>query len=89
MRYLEWKWDPDPEDSTYLVDYAYLLREGDGRVQSLTDRHTCGLFSRELWLAVMQEEGLAGQVLPFEHSEVEPGSIVMFLGRNGSIPSQA
>ena len=22
MRWLEWRWDPDPTDSTYLVDYA-------------------------------------------------------------------
>jgi hypothetical protein len=80
MRYLEWKWDPDPTDSTYLVDYAYLLREADGPAQGMSDRHTCGLFSREQWLALMQQEGLQAQMLPFEHSEVEPGSIVMFLG---------
>ena len=23
LRYLEWTWDPDPSDTTYLVDYAY------------------------------------------------------------------
>jgi SAM-dependent methyltransferase len=28
LRYLEWTWDPDPADSSYVVDYAYLLREG-------------------------------------------------------------
>src|SRR5512145_3067765 len=26
VRYLEWTWDPDPQDTTYLVDYAFLLR---------------------------------------------------------------
>ena len=24
LRYLEWTWDPDPGDSSYTVDYAYL-----------------------------------------------------------------
>ncbi|MDD5370872.1 MAG: class I SAM-dependent methyltransferase [Anaerolineaceae bacterium] len=80
MRYLEWKWDPDPSDSTYLIDYAYLLREADGSVRALTDRHTCGLFSRVEWLAAMQQEGFQAQILPFEHSEVEPDSIGIFLG---------
>ena len=27
LRYLEWTWDPDPSDTTYTVDYAYLLRD--------------------------------------------------------------
>ena len=27
LRYLQWIWDPDPTDTTYVVDYAYLLRE--------------------------------------------------------------
>jgi len=29
LRYLEWSWDPDPEDTEYLTDYAFLLRGGD------------------------------------------------------------
>ena len=36
LRYLEWTWDPDPADSTYTVDYAYLLREQDGRCRPST-----------------------------------------------------
>jgi hypothetical protein len=80
LRYLEWEWDPDTADSTFLVEYAYLLREADGSVRSLYDRHTHGLFSREEWLSVLQQEGFQAQVLPFEHSELEPGSTEMFLG---------
>src|SRR4030095_10132339 len=49
LRYMEWVWDPDPTDTTYLVDYAYLLRNGeDTRV--VHDRHVEGLFSRNAWL---------------------------------------
>ena len=25
LRYLDWTFDPDPSDNTYLTDYAYLL----------------------------------------------------------------
>jgi SAM-dependent methyltransferase len=30
LRYLEWRWDPDPNDDTYIVDYAFLLRDATG-----------------------------------------------------------
>jgi hypothetical protein len=30
LRYLEWCWDPDPNDDTYLVDYAFDLARESG-----------------------------------------------------------
>src|SRR5512135_2951522 len=42
MRYLEWIWDPDPSDDTYLIDFAYLLRNEAGEVQVESDRHRMG-----------------------------------------------
>jgi hypothetical protein len=80
LRYLEWTWDPDPADSIYLVDYAYLLREADGSVRSVGDRHVEGLFSREEWLRFLTEAGLEAQVIPVHHSELEPGEYEIFLG---------
>jgi SAM-dependent methyltransferase len=80
LRFLEWSLDPDPTDSSFITDYTYLLREADGSVRCLYDRHTLGLFSQDEWLAVLREEGFQAQVLPFEHSEVEPGTTVMFVG---------
>ena len=80
LRYLEWTWDPDPTDSTYTVDYAYLLRENDGSVHVEHDRHIEGLFSRDEWLSVLAEVGFRPRVVPFEHSELEPGSAEMFVG---------
>jgi SAM-dependent methyltransferase len=58
LRYLEWAWDPDPSDDTYLVEYAFLLRGSDGTVTMDYDRHVEGLFSRERWLAWFAEAGL-------------------------------
>jgi SAM-dependent methyltransferase len=59
LRYLEWTWDPDPSDSTYLVDYAYLLRERGGSISVEHDRHVEGLFARETWLRLLAEAGFA------------------------------
>jgi trans-aconitate methyltransferase len=61
LRYLEWTWDPDPEDDTYTVDYAYLLRDADGRVQVDHDRHTCGVFSRATWMRLLEEAGFRAE----------------------------
>jgi hypothetical protein len=61
LRYLEWTWDPDPEDDTYTVDYAYLLRDADGRVQVDHDRHTCGVFSRATWMRLLDEAGFRAE----------------------------
>jgi SAM-dependent methyltransferase len=81
MRYLEWSWDPDPNDSTCVTEYAYLLREDDGAVRVAHDRHIEGLFHRQVWLDLMMEVGFAAESVPFEHSEFEPGELEVFVGR--------
>ena len=58
LRYLEWRWDPDPADNTYVVEYAFLLRERDGTVVVDHDHHEEGLFSRADWLVWFEEAGL-------------------------------
>ena len=81
LRYLQWEWDPDPGDDTYLTDFAYLLREAGGELRIEFERHLCGLFSRETWLATLEQAGFEAAALPFEHSEIEPGACEVFLGR--------
>ena len=80
MRYVEWLWDPDPSDTTYTQDFAYLLRDGDGSVRVEHDRHVMGLFARDLWLRMLSEVGFDARVLPFDHSEIRPGTYEVFLG---------
>jgi hypothetical protein len=79
LRYLEWTWDPDPADTTYVVDFAYLLREGGGSVRVERDRHVEGLFSRADWLRLLSEAGFRPRSVPFEHSEVEAGACEAFV----------
>ena len=80
MRYLEWTWDPDPADATCIVDYTYVLRERDGQVRVVHDRHLEWLFSRSDWLRWLSEAGFVPQVVPIDHSELEPGSYEVFVG---------
>lgn len=58
LRYLEWRWDPHPDDDTYVVDYAFLLREKTGDVRAVHERHIEGLFSRAQWLAWFTAAGI-------------------------------
>jgi SAM-dependent methyltransferase len=81
LRYLEWTWDPDPSDTTYVVDYAYVLRSADGTVRVEHDRHVEGLFSRAAWLRLLVEAGFEPHVVPLQHSELEPGAFEVFVGR--------
>jgi SAM-dependent methyltransferase len=57
LRYFQWTFDPDPQDSTYTVDFVYMLREGPAPVRVIHDLHTCGLFPRDLWLRLLREQG--------------------------------
>ena len=56
LRGIEWAWDPDPGDTTYAVEYMFLLRDGD-RVTSIHDRHVEGLFSEREWHGVLAAAG--------------------------------
>jgi SAM-dependent methyltransferase len=74
LRYLEWTWDPDPDDDTYTVDYAFLLRDSDGRVTATHDRHLEGLFARDQWLGWLARTGVSAR------SELDPWREI-FIGR--------
>ncbi len=73
LRYLEWTWDPDPADTSYVVDFAYLLREADGSVRVEHDRHHEGLFARDDWLRLIADAG-------FEARRIAPTGAVEGLG---------
>ncbi len=79
-RYLEWTFDPDPSDTTYVAEYVYLLHEAGKPTQSAFDQHVCGLFSLADWLRLLAEVGFRKcAVKPFEHSEVPTGSLEVFV----------
>jgi SAM-dependent methyltransferase len=62
LRYLEWTYDPDQTDTTYTVEYAYLLREDARPTRIEHDQHICGLFPRDEWLRLLCEVGFQPEV---------------------------
>jgi SAM-dependent methyltransferase len=79
MRYLQWRSDPNPFDSTYVVDFAYLLRLPGGAIDVRHDRHVCGLFPRATWLGLLEDTGFRTKAVPLEHEGRPPGAEA-FLG---------
>jgi SAM-dependent methyltransferase len=79
LRYLEWAWDPDPSDTTYVSDFAYLLREG-GEVRCVQDRHVWGLFPRATWLQLIERAGLEASEIVAPPDE-EPAGAELFVGK--------
>lgn len=63
LRYLEWSYDPDDSDTTYTVEYVYLLREGHQIVGVEHDHHICGLFPRAEWLRLLGEVGFQPKII--------------------------
>jgi hypothetical protein len=80
LRYLEWTWDPDPADHTFLADYAFVLRAADGTVSVEHDRHEEGLFPRADWLRWFAEAGIPAEASP------DPFGREVFIGRRASDP---
>ncbi len=74
LRYLEWTYDPDPGDTTYITDFALLLREGETDVRVRYDRHVMGLFARGTWLELLADVGFEPSVL------VDQGGRDIFMG---------
>jgi len=74
LRYLEWTYDPDPADTSYVTDFAILLREGDRDVRVRYDRHVMGLFARDTWTGLLRETG-------FEPAGLIDHDRDIFLGR--------
>jgi SAM-dependent methyltransferase len=81
LRYLEYTWDPDPSDSIYANDMVYLLRDEKGQIRIEHDHHILGLFARDVWLRLISEAGFEASVIPLVHSDIEPGTYEVFLGR--------
>lgn len=56
LRWLMWTFDPNVEDMTYTVHFAFLLRENE--VVCLEhDHHIEGLFGREIWIRLFEQAG--------------------------------
>jgi SAM-dependent methyltransferase len=82
LRFLQWVFDPDPQDTTYAVDFAILLRNGARAARIAHDRHILGLFPRARWLSMLRDVGLKPTVV--RHHEIRE----LFLARRPRISSR-
>ena len=73
ITFIENRYDPRPEDSTYENTFVYLIRRerSNGQLEIETDRHLSGLFDLETWLRCLTETG-------FEVHQTELGEGVPF-----------
>jgi SAM-dependent methyltransferase len=72
LRYLDWVTDPDPSDTTYQVDYVFLLKSDGQPDQVVHDVHFEGLFPRQQWLDLLTEAGFAPRIVHIDDPEGIP-----------------
>jgi len=72
LRCIEWVWDPDPADDTYVAEYAFLLRDGTD-MRAVHDRHVEGLFARATWFEILQGAGFQVELVdrPFDDTTTD------------------
>jgi SAM-dependent methyltransferase len=80
VRYLEWSWDPDPGDTWILTEYAFLLRERDGRVRVVHETHRTGVFTRATWSRLLAETGFETSMVDEDTTESRVARTI-FIGR--------
>ncbi len=67
LRFLEWTHAPEPGATSYVVDYAIVVRTPDGATRVVHDVHELGLFPEETWLRLLREACLEPLDLPVEN----------------------
>lgn len=80
IRYLEWSYDPDPDDTVVTTHYTFIAREPDGTVRSFTETHLTGVFPQETWLRLLAQAGFVPEVV-CEHTEEDRSPRILFLAR--------
>lgn len=74
LRFLQWTYDPDEDDTAFVTDFVMLLREGSDDVRVRYDRHVLGFFPRETWVAAIRDAGFVPSIV------VDPGGRDVFIG---------
>ena len=75
LRYVEWI-RADPSDQTrHLVDFGYLIRDGES-VRVEHDRHVCGLFPKATWVRLLDATGFDVDVVEPEFEDEPAGQVV-------------
>lgn len=70
-RYIQWEHPAAPGQTAFITDFVFLLREGDGPLKVVYDRHHDAVFPRETWLRLCRNAGLEPTVHYPQHLQAE------------------
>jgi SAM-dependent methyltransferase len=77
VRYLEWIWDADPNDTEVNYEFILALKENDA-LRTVVDRQVVGVFPRATWLQLLRDVGFEARVVEDPSTDGERTEI--FLG---------
>jgi SAM-dependent methyltransferase len=78
VRYLEWVWDADPNDTRVNYEVILALKDNDV-LRTVVDRQIVGVFPRSTWLRSLKDVGFEGKVVEDPSTGGERSEV--FLGR--------
>src|SRR5215211_1894238 len=84
VRYLEWTWDADPNDTEVNYEFILALKEG-GELRTVVDRQIVGVFPRATWLRLLEEVGFEAEVVEDPSTDGERDEV--FVGHKPSLPA--
>lgn len=85
IRYMEWTWDADPDDTEVNCEYILALKEGD-ELRTVVDRQIVGVFPRATWLRLLEDAGFEAGIVEDPSAGGERSEI--FLGHRSRQPAQ-
>lgn len=80
IRYLEWTTELEPHATSAATHYCFLVREADGTVRTLHERHDIGVFPQATWKRLFERAGFSVEVVE-EQTDDERTPRLMFIGR--------
>jgi SAM-dependent methyltransferase len=68
IRFMTWSFDPDPNDTTCIEEFVYVMHKGNEPTVVEYEQHLNGLFARADWLRLLGEVGFQATIMndPFE-----------------------
>jgi SAM-dependent methyltransferase len=76
VRYLQWIWDADPNDTRVNYDLVLALKEGD-ELRTIVDRQVVGVFPRATWLRFLEDVSLEAKAIEDPSTDGECGEVFL------------
>lgn len=88
VRYLEWTTEVAPEATIGATYYSFLVREADGSVRALHEKHVFGLFPSSTWVRLFERCGFTLDVVE-ERTDDERTPRLLFVARKPELAPHA